>query len=223
MKIVLLPGLDGTGELFAPLIEELHDSFEIQIIRYDTQKKQSYQELFNYVIDNLPSDDFILVAESFSGVIAYQIGLKKPQNLKHIILVATFLQNPRPILLNLIPNSYILSLPIPKIIIKMFFLGFSTDIKTINLFQKIIKTVSPNVLYFRLQEIKKLKLKEEEITLPITYIQANDDQLVLKKSLKKWERVCHNLEIFQVDGKHFILQSNPKKCAEIITQTMCER
>jgi pimeloyl-ACP methyl ester carboxylesterase len=223
MKIVLLPGLDGTGELFAPLIEELHDSFEIQIIRYDTQKKQSYQELFDYVIENLPSDDFILVAESFSGFIAYQIGLKKPQNLKHIIVVATFLQNPRPRLLNLIANSYILSLPIPKIIIKMFFLGFSTDIKTINLFQKVIKTVSPNVIYFRLREIEKLKLKEEKITLPITYIQANNDQLVLKKSLEYWRKVCHDLEIFQVDGKHFILQSNPKRCAEIIIQTMCER
>jgi pimeloyl-ACP methyl ester carboxylesterase len=165
----------------------------------------------------LPSDDFILVAESFSGFIAYQIGLKKPQNLKHIILVATFLQNPRPILLKLIPNSYVLSLPIPKIIIKLFFLGFSTDVKTINLFQKVIKTVSPNVLYFRLQEIKKLKLIEEKITLPIT---ANDDQLVLKKSLKEWGKVCSNLKIFQVDGKHFILQSNPKRCTEIIIQTM---
>ncbi len=223
MKIVLLPGLDGTGKLFTPLIEELDSSIEIQIINYDTQKKQSYQELFNYVMDNLPSDNFILVAESFSGFIAYQIGLKKLDNLKHIVLVATFLQNPRPILLKLIPNSYILSLSIPKIVIKMFFLGFSTNNKTIELFQETIKTVSHEVLYFRLQEIKNLKLIKKKIKTPMTYIQANDDQLVLKRSLKDWENISHTLKVHHVDGKHFILQSNPKRCAKIINQIMLER
>ena len=217
MKIVLLPGLDGTGELFAPLIDKLPKFVETQIIKYDTQKKHSYQELVDYVISKLPDDDFVLLAESFSGFIAYQIGLKKLENLKHIILVATFLQNPRPILLNLITSSYILSLPIPKVITKMFFLGFSANIKTINLFQKVIKKVSYEVLYFRLQEIKKLKLKKEVITLPTTYIQARDDQLVLENSLKDWKEVCPKLKIYQVEGKHLILQSNPNICAEIIT------
>ncbi len=220
MKIVLLPGLDGTGELFTPLIDKLPKFVETQIIKYDTQKKQSYQELVDYVISKLPDDDFVLLAESFSGFIAYQIGLKKLENLKHIILVATFLQNPRPILLNLITNSYILSLPIPKIIIKIFFLGFSTNIKTINLFQKVIKKVSHEVLYFRLQDIKKLKFKREDIILPTTYIQAKDDQLVLENSLKDWKEVCQKLKIYQVEGKHLILQSNPNICAEIITNTI---
>lgn len=220
MKVVLLPGLDGTGELFTPLLDKLPKFIEVQIIKYDTQKKQSYYELLDYVISKLPTDDFVLIAESFSGFIAYQIGLKKPKNLKHIILVATFLQNPRPILLNFIPSSYILSLPIPKIIIKIFFLGFSTNIKTINLFQKVIRKVSHEVLYFRLQEIKKIKFKRENIILPTTYIQAKDDQLVLKNSLKDWKQVCQNLKIYQVEGKHFILQSNPKICAEIITKTI---
>ena len=223
MKIVLLPGLDGTGKLFTPLIEELDISNEIQIINYDTQKKQSYQELFNYVIEKLPSNDFILVAESFSGFIAYQIGLKKLDNLKHIVLVATFLQNPRPILLKFIPSSYIFSLSIPKIVIKGFFLGFSTNNKTVELFREVIKTVSHEVLYFRLHEIKNLKLVKDKITIPMTYIQANNDQLVLKRSLKDWKNISNTLKVYHIYGKHFILQSNPKQCAKIIKQIISKQ
>lgn len=212
----MLPGLDGTGKLFTPLIKELDSSIMIQTINYYTQKKQTYDELVEYVLEKLPKDDFVLVAESFSGFIAYQIGLKKLKNLKHIILVATFLKNPNPLLLNLLPGSFVFLLPIPKLIIKKFFLGSSSDDKTIDLFQKSVKSISNKLLDFRLKQIKTLNSANQKLTIPTTYIQAKDDQLVLKNSLDDFKKVCDDLTIYQVEGKHFILQSNPKKCANII-------
>ena len=38
MKLVLLPGLDGTGKLFEPLVKVLSDSIDMQIITYPTNK-----------------------------------------------------------------------------------------------------------------------------------------------------------------------------------------
>ncbi len=146
MKLILLPGLDGTGKLFAPLIEALPSSIDVQVITYPLNKEQSYNELIEYVKQNLPKEDFILLAESFSGPIAYQIALIEPKHLKALILVATFLENPRPLLLKFIPSSRVLALPIPTILSKVFFLGFAIKRKVIKLFNEAIKTVSSSVI-----------------------------------------------------------------------------
>ena len=220
MKLVLLPGLDGTGKLFAPLIEALPLSIEIQVITYPLNKKLSYHELVQYVKQNLPKEDYVLLAESFSGPIAYEVAFSKPTKLKSLILVATFLKNPRPLLLKFIPSSQVLALPIPTIVSKIFFLGFSVEIKTIELFNEAIKTVSPSVMQFRLKEIAQLKPSSQKVRLKTTYIQATNDKLVPSKSLQDWQKVCDDLEVFKVKGEHFILQANPIRCAKIVTEAV---
>ena len=216
MQLVLLPGLDGTGELFTPLIKELPSSINFKIIKYDSQKEQSYDELVDYVMEQLPSKAFILVAESFSGSIAYNIGLKKPKHLRHIIFVATFLQNPRPKIWYLFANRYIFSLKIPQILIKILFLGFSVKNNVINLFQDSIYSVSSKVLYFRLMQVKNLSLPKEKLILEATYIQAKNDKLVPKEALKDFINICEDLNIFKINGNHLILQSEPKQCSKVI-------
>lgn len=218
MKIVLLPGLDGTGELFKPLIEALPSSIKVKIINYDLDKEQSYDELTKYVISLLPQEDFILLAESFSGNIAYNIALTKPTHLKSLILAATFLENPRPLLLRFIPSSRIFNLPIPSLLIKIFFLGFSAKNETIDLFKRSIKKVSPNVIFHRLKEIRQLKTIGKKLDIRTTYIQASNDKLVPRKSLDNWQKVCSSLNVFKVSGEHLILQANPIRCAEIIVE-----
>ena len=221
MEIVLLPGLDGTGNLFKPILEELETSLKVKVIKYPN-KKLSYKELISYVVKKLPSKEFILLAESFSGYIAYEIALLKPKNLKHIILVATFLKNPRPLLINLIFSKYILLLPIPKFIIKRVFLSTFIPNKTIELFKSAIKSVSYEVLYFRIKQIKNLNPKLQQIEIFATYIQATNDYLVTKNAIKQWQKVFRNLKIYKVNGGHLILQSNPTKCAKIINKIALE-
>ncbi|MBT5934787.1 alpha/beta hydrolase [Sulfurimonas sp.] len=220
MKLVLLPGLDGTGKLFAPLIEALPSSIDIQVITYPLNKEQSYNELIEYVKQNLPEEEFVLLAESFSGPIAYQVALSKPKQLKSLILVATFLENPRPFLLKFIPSSRVLALPIPTILSRIFFLGFSVKTKVIELFNKAIKTVSPSVIQYRLKEITQLKPSSQKVKLKTTYIQASNDKLVPSKSLQDWQKVCDEIDIFTVKGEHFILQANSIRCAEVVTEAV---
>ena len=220
MKLVLLPGLDGTGELFSALIKLLPNTIDVQIITYDSNKEQSYKELIQYVKSNLPQEEFILLAESFSGPIAYQIALAQPKQLKALILVATFLESPRPFLLKFIPRSSIFVFSIPTILTRIFFLGFSVKIEVIELFNKVIKTVSPNVIVYRLKEISKLKFSNQSVSLKTIYIQASNDKLVPSKSLNNWQKVCNDISVFQVKGEHLILQANPMKCAEIINKVV---
>jgi len=219
MKIVLLPGLDGTGILFKPFIEALPNEIGVLVISYPPNLKKSYEELIEVVINQLPEEKFILVGESFSGYIAYQIALRKPKHLRSVVFVATFLESPRPFLLGLsswLPRSLLLSVPIPNYIAKTFLLGLAANKKNIGLLNQSLKEVSPSVLSYRLQEIAKLRISHQLCEIQATYIQATDDKLVPKKCLESFKKVFNNISTFQIEGSHFILQVNPLACAKVI-------
>ncbi len=219
MKIVLLPGLDGTGGLFKPFVEQLPKEFDAVVIAYPPNLKLSYGELIDLVIRQLPDEKFILVAESFSGYIAYRVALGKPKNLKSVVFVATFLENPRPFLLGLsnwLPRSLLLSFPIPNYIVKTLLLGKAANTKLIDLFTQSIKMVSPDVLSFRLHEITKLGNNHPFCDIKATYIQATDDKLVPERCLGTFKKVFSTINTFQIEGSHFILQAKPAACVEVI-------
>ena len=224
MKLVLLPGLDGTGNLFKPFIDALPSTIETLLITYPTDEKLSYNQLTEYVIDNLPTDDeFILMGESFSGPIAYEIALRCPNNLKSVIFVASFLEPPQRLVLGLsklLPRSLLMSLPIPELIIKLLLLGPTASTQLVDLFRVSIKKVSGKLLSYRLNEIANLKLNKQRCSVVAVYIQATDDYLVPEHCVKPFEEVMENFRVYQVDGPHFILQANPYACVDILIKTM---
>ncbi len=218
MKVVLLPGLDGTGRLFDPLVQAFSASVDVQIISYEADEKASYEELVSQVWDALPSEEFVLVAESFSGVIAYEIGLRQPKYLKHIIFVATFLQSPRPLLLPWIFSKYMLLKWIPDFVVKLFFLGRSVSQETLGLFQKTLTCVDRDVLFSRLMLIRKLQLKKEPLMIASTYIEAREDMLVPNHSVETFKMVCKKLDVLCLKGPHLLLQASPKESAEVLEE-----
>lgn len=79
MKLILMPGMDGTGELFAPLIGALGSSIESIVVRYPTDQPLTYSELFPQVRAALPrSGPFVLLGESFSGPLALMLAAEAP-------------------------------------------------------------------------------------------------------------------------------------------------
>lgn len=98
-KLVLLPGLDGSGDFFDALCRQLPPQWRIQVIRYPGDQPLSYGELARLVWAALPDDSpFVLVAESFSGPVAIQVAAMRPAGLMGVVLCATFARNPRPLL-----------------------------------------------------------------------------------------------------------------------------
>jgi pimeloyl-ACP methyl ester carboxylesterase len=219
MKIVLLPGLDGTGILFKPLTDALSEGIDTLVISYPTDRNLSYRELVKFVLSQLPKEDFILVGESFSGPIAYRIALLDPKNLKSVVFVATFIDNPRKYFLNLsrlLPKKLILAMPIPDFIVKYLILGSAVDEQVIDLYKQTIKKRSSSVFSFRLSEISKLTVSHEYCDLKAIYIQATNDLLVPNSCVEAFKKVFKKLDVFRIKGSHFILQTNPLACAEII-------
>lgn len=219
MYIILLPGMDGTGDLFKPLLENMSSKIKAKIISFPTNEKLSYKKLIEYVRAKLPSnDDFMIVAESFSGPIAFSIAQNPPTNLKSVVFVCSFLKPPRKFLIlsKLIPLSFLFRLPIPELFIKRYFLGNKISDDVIHLFRKSISKVSKYVLSFRVREIADLEMTKRIVSIRCVYIQATNDKLVPPSNSKMFEKMISDFEVVKVPGPHFVLQANPGECVKTI-------
>ena len=73
-RLLLTPGLEGTGELLAPLVRALGDAIETKVLRYPADAPLSYAELLPRVRAELLQDEpFVLLGESFSGPLAIML------------------------------------------------------------------------------------------------------------------------------------------------------
>jgi pimeloyl-[acyl-carrier protein] methyl ester esterase len=99
MRLVLLPGMDGTGELFAPLIKILPKDLLPLVVAYPPNEPWGYPELLDFIRHQLPMDeDFVVLGESFSGPLALMLASDPPAQMRALILTCTFEHHPRPAL-----------------------------------------------------------------------------------------------------------------------------
>ena len=220
MKLILLPGMDGTGDLFAPIVPHLSDRYSLEIISYPRDRFLDYTALIAYVKECLPTtESYLLLAESFSGTIAYQIAQQQPDGLKGVIFVSTFLENPRPLLgklLPFVPMKRIFGWRIPKFVVKRLLLDMNVDETQVSLIQQCIAILPPDILYQRLQAVVQLQQPRERIELPCIYLQASHDHLVPKGSFASLAEWIPHIVLHEVSGGHLLLQSNPEECVKII-------
>src|SRR5882724_3945896 len=85
--LVLLPGLDGTGKLFADFIKVLGSRVSTMVVAYPSDHPLGYDELEELVRSALPQNrSFVVLGESFSGPIAIRIAAHWLTNFRGLIL-----------------------------------------------------------------------------------------------------------------------------------------
>lgn len=220
LKIVLLPGMDGTGKMFAPILLKLA-GHETTVIPLPESGAQDYAALDSYVQSRLPDEDFVLMAESFSGPIALEIAVREPKQLKGVVLVATFLSSPSRFLLgvsNIMPLGLLVKLPFIRAAYKALLFGRGAAPEMIDQFSDLMRNVNPEVIRERLKSVRGLNDGEacEDIGIPCVYLQASDDRLVESSKAGEFADIFIDFQIEQVRGPHFLLQANPQGCWTVI-------
>lgn len=216
IELILLPGMDGTGGLFKPFLDVFPQEISIKVIAYPGEQKLSYRELVSYVKNKLPKNtEYVLLAESFSGPIAYELASNK--NLKAIIFVASFIQPPNKILAltKILPFSFLIPNQLPVFFLK-FLLGRLANEKLYELVNEALRKVKKDVLAFRITEMARLPRDNHTIIKKSIYIQAMSDNLVSAKNAVRISEVSKDSQTYRVEGSHFVLQVNPVKCSKII-------
>ena len=214
MKLLLLPGLDGTGELFKPILYYLEKDYDVSVLSYN-DSLNSYKDYVNYIKKYIPKDDFVIVAESFSGYILYLLLQDNISNLKGVVFVASFLRTPRRFLLKL--SKYFINFNIPKIDIKFLLLNGCKNSDRVNLVYNVVNNIPKSILLKRLELIKTLNQPNIKVVIKTLYLRASRDFLVPKNIQKYFLSVFKNLKIVDIKGGHLLLQSNLKESAKAIS------
>ncbi len=221
MKVVLIPGMDGTGMLFDPFIESAPDGVEVITVPLLQDSAAGYVDQAQHVIDRIGNEPIVLVAESYSGMVAYSMLKIGCENIRHIIFAASFISSPSWMasIAKYFPVSAIKSKIVPSAIMGKFLFGRYSTPSLIAQFYGALNHVTNDVLSHRLNQIATIACPDTTIEIPCTYIRPKGDKLVSKGALEPFQRLCHKLTVHEVDGAHFVLQTNPKQCWQLIQGT----
>lgn len=220
--LVMLPGLGGTGALFAPLLSELRDALETTVLAYPAQAPLNYEQLAELVRERLPgSKPFVLLAESFSGPIAISIAAEPPRNLVGIVLSCTFAKFPDGVLRSLgraLPYMP-LTRPQARLIAPLLMGRWRTPELTSTL-SAALATVDAAVLRSRALAALTIDVmpKVSRLALPTLYLEADSDRIVPRAAgdalLQRNSRIIR----ITLPAPHFLLQCKPKAAADEILQ-----
>jgi pimeloyl-ACP methyl ester carboxylesterase len=226
--LVLLPGLDGTGDFFQPLLEALGAGVRTHVVRYPVSGAYDYATCQQLVRAELPTDGpYVLLGESFSGPVAISLAAQAPQRLAGIILCCTFAGNPRPRLAFIRPLLPFLpfhgtgsSLRLSRFLV----LGRWITPPIRELHQRILSSVPAKTIRSRLEAIADCDVREAlaSIRLPIMCLVARHDRLIPKAAARLLRQQAPAATLVEIDAPHCLLQCEARQAAAKIREFLHE-
>ncbi|MFC5475687.1 alpha/beta fold hydrolase [Paraherbaspirillum soli] len=220
VAIVLLPGMDGAGTLFADFVAALGADFVPTVVSYPADQALGYGALEEFVRASLPLDQpFLLLGDSFSGPVAISLAASRPAGLIGLILCCSFARYPipasRPIkmLINFLPmKSNLISLIGP------FLLGSFSSGGLRKTLRQTLGQVPASTLRARILAIIETDYSEKlkEIQVPILYLQASGDHIVPSSAARHIAMLAPSVQIATFKGPHLLLQVLAAEVAVVV-------
>jgi pimeloyl-ACP methyl ester carboxylesterase len=218
--LVLLPGLDGTGKLFAEFLKALDLRSGAHVVPYPPDIPLGYDELEPLARAALPTrGPFVLLGESFSGPLAIRIAARPPPGLSGLILCVTFASNPYPRLgwaRRLAPFVPLKSLP--RWLRAPLMWGSASPSRAPRQSDRAMAGVAASVIRRR---IAALLAADEtaslaKISVPTLVLRATQDRVVSEAATMKIMRGIGHARQVDVDGPHLLLKTRPQECADAV-------
>jgi pimeloyl-ACP methyl ester carboxylesterase len=224
--LVLLPGMDGTGVLFADFAAAMLSEFRSIVVAYPNDPKLGYPELELLARAALPQDQpFILLGESFSGPIAISIAASNPRGLLGVILCCTFARSPHPLLA--LATAAIKPLPAARVPAffqhrNLFGRFDSPHLRT--RLAEVRGLVSSNTLKSRLEAVARVDVSDElrRVTVPILDLRAKRDRIVSRASGNYIRKMRPDAKMADLDAPHLLLQTVPQEARSVIRSFVAE-
>ncbi len=218
-EIVFLPGFDGTAELRASFVAALQLQHPARAISYPNRALGSLNGYCRYAASQVPPQSrHILIAESFSGLVAARWASMDPHVIA-VVLCASFARNPvrwaasvGAALPSLVRLGVRLLKAIPLDTRDPLHVQWSRG------FTDSMLALDNDVIAERLRIIATEDVSHElsMLRVPIVLLQFDRDQVIDAAAQGELEAVCHNAQVLRFPGPHFALEVAPRKCAELI-------
>jgi pimeloyl-[acyl-carrier protein] methyl ester esterase len=222
--LILLPGLDGTGNLFAPLIPELPRTLNVITAAYPSERFLPYPELVSWLSELVPSNGpFAILGESYGTTVAVKFTATHPPNLTGVILCAGFIFNPvrkwGP-LPKLLARPLFFRFPSPDFLREYFILGFGAPESLKLALRRTVQSVNTEVFGKRARAAIDCDATQEirQVNVPLLYLQAAKDRLVGSECLEEIKRLHPETISISIRAPHLLLQREPREAARAITQ-----
>lgn len=222
--LVLLPGFDGTGELFRPLLASMDGHHRAHCIAYD-----NFASLSDYIDSaeaQIPDDHPVcLVAESFSGPIALELLRRGNRDYRCAVLSTTFAKPPLGLVLSLAQKLRLASFvppPVSEQILRVFCLNGVHKIDRILEIVDVVRAVPARSAQSRMQALSQMDATSflHTIDIPVTVINATSDRVLRPRYSQSLLDNLPDVRHVKIDGPHLLLQANPDACAEEIARSL---
>lgn len=223
MELVLLPGMDGTGNLFVDFVAALPTWIAPRVISYPRDAKHSYAQLAAMVRTDLPDSPFVLLAESFSSPLAVHLAAASLEHLRGLVICAGFVASPAgglagriaywaaPVLTKLRPKDFL---------IRHWMLEPGAPAPLVQTVGESIASVKSEVMRERIRAVIRCNAGEElrAVTVPILYLAGTEDRLVGGRGMEQFRSIRREMKVVEIAGPHLILQSRPHEAAAAVAE-----
>ena len=207
-KLLLLPGMDGTGELFVWLIKRLESFFDVENLYYPEDIPQNYESLTNWAKSRIGSQSIFLLGESFGGPIAINLAAVVPDQIRGLILVSSFAKSPvSPAILKLAASVNFHLIPVFMKSFALLGIGIEKDVK--EKFISIIRRCNSKTIQRRIIAVANCNLSKA-ISVPVLLLYDKHDILGNPQSILKLCQENKSVHRKVIESPHMLLQTNTK-------------
>jgi pimeloyl-[acyl-carrier protein] methyl ester esterase len=223
ISLVLLPGLDGSGVFFGPLLKHLAPRVRPIVVAFPPDEPLGYEELLPHVLAAIPQrEPFVLLGESFAGPLALTAAETRPANLMGVVLCASFVRNPvvfRPNWLRHLARPFAFKF-FPALSQAKALLNRSCTSEMRGLSAEALSEVRPAVLAHRVRSVLQVDVREKLLScpVPILYLRGERDHIVPGHNAKEIKAIRPSVQIAQFPCSHWVLQSQPTAAAAAIDE-----
>ncbi|MFZ5550148.1 MAG: alpha/beta fold hydrolase [Pseudomonadota bacterium] len=216
ITLVLLPGMDGSGELFAPFVEALGPQVPVVVVRYPGERALGYAGLAAVAQAAMPAGPHVILGESFSGPIAAMLAASAPPGLRGIVLCCSFVRSPRPRLAHLrflLPMRWM-----PLGLLGSVLMGRWWSAPLQARLAGAMASLAPRALRARLRAVLTVDAAGALAAsrVPLLYLQASSDLVVPRRAAQVVQSIRPDMRLVEITGPHFLLQAAPAEAAQAV-------
>jgi pimeloyl-ACP methyl ester carboxylesterase len=223
LPLLLLPGLDGSTNLFARFIQASSGALDLRGVPYPRDRFLDYAELEQLVRSRLPrGEPYAILGESFGGPLALRVAATKPEGLVGVVLAATFHRKPANLLIAraapLGPAFF--RLPLPPHVVRLLLAGGDAPQDLVEEVREAVRQVPANVMAARARAA--LAVDESgalrKCPVPLLFLGGKRDRLLRSTLPSEIRALQPRVEVRMLDTPHLVLQRRPEEAMRIVEE-----
>ena len=223
-RFVLLPGLDGTGALFEPLVRHAAREDRVEVVPL-SQEPLDYSKLTDRVAPACAlTPDTVLVAESFSGPLAIELAVRT--SIAALVLCNTFVSPPLAPHFAKFAHPTLFRLKPPAKVVRHFLVGLDAPKELVAQVRDTVASVPAHILASRVRCVLGVDARAvlARCTSPVLYLRGTQDRLMPERNVDELcAAAAQPPEVVRLPAPHLLFQTIPAQAWQAIHRFLASR